>query len=74
MNWCKAEISPDRAGCEGCAIIYCTANNKLGTFKEGKVKDRRDWEWLVDKYSIKYWTTQEEIIRQINDNDNNERD
>ena len=66
MTWSKAEISTDRAGCNGCAILYCTTNNKLGVFKDGKVKDKKDWEWLVDKYSIKYWTTQSEIINEIN--------
>lgn len=65
MNWCKADISPDIVGCNGCAIIYCTTNKKLGVFKEGKVKDKKEWEWLVDKYSIKYWTTQAEIIKDI---------
>ena len=41
MNWCKADISPDSVGCNGCAILYYTTNGKLGVFKEGKVKDKR---------------------------------
>lgn len=66
MKWYKADICPE----EFYAILYCTTNGRLGVFKEGKVKDKRDWKWLVEKYSIEYWTTQYEIIRQINDNDN----
>lgn len=37
-------------------ILYCTTNGKLGTLKEV-----RDWDWQCKKYSIKYWTYQNDI-------------
>ena len=50
-------------------ILYCTTNNKLGTFKNtvgyygGDVSTAHsDWEWLSNKYSVKYWTYQSEIL------------
>ena len=50
-------------------ILYCTKNNKLGTFKNtvgyygGDVSTAHsDWEWLSEKYSVKYWTYQSEIL------------
>lgn len=41
-------------------IVYCTANYKAGTFKT--VRDKRDWEWKVDKYSIVCWCYQDELL------------
>lgn len=65
MKWNKTDICPDNR-----SILYLTTNGKLGVFKEDKVKDQKDWDWLVSKYSIKYWTTQDEIIKQIKEEEN----
>lgn len=56
-------------------ILYCTTNNKLGTFKNtvgyhgtvgiyggDVIAAHSDWKWLSEKYSVKYWTYQSEIL------------
>lgn len=60
MKWNNTEVCPGNG-----AILYLTTNGKLGVFKEGKVKDQKDWDWLVSKYSIKYWISQCDIINDI---------
>lgn len=40
-------------------IIYWTSNDKCGTFKN--TRNKNHWEWLVEKYSIKYWRTVDSI-------------
>ena len=40
-------------------IIYWTSNDKCGIFKN--TKNKNHWEWLVEKYSIKYWRTVDSI-------------
>lgn len=47
-------------------ILYCTKNNKLGVFKDTATllygKPCSHWDWLKEKYSIKCWLYQDEII------------
>ena len=50
-------------------ILYCTKNNKLGTFKNtvgcygGDMSTAYNaWERLFEKYSVKYWVYQNEIL------------
>lgn len=56
-------------------ILYCTKNNKLGTFKNtvgyhstvgyyggDVITAHSDWKRLSEKYSVKYWTYQSEIL------------
>lgn len=44
----------------GKPILYCTNNYKAGTFKT--IRDKRDWEWKVEKYSICCWCYQENLL------------
>lgn len=41
-------------------IVCLTTNNKVMTFKVRRVE--RDWKWLCEKYSIKYWCFLSELI------------
>lgn len=56
INWQNADIySPEQ---KDEPIIYCTANNKIGVFKEVK----EHWPWLKKKYNIKWWCYQYYVI------------
>lgn len=39
-------------------IIYCTVNDKIGVLKEVK----NHWNWLKEKYNIKWWCYQWRIL------------
>lgn len=41
-------------------IVCLTNNGKIMTLKARQVE--RDWKWLCDKYSIKYWCFLSELI------------
>ncbi len=41
-------------------IVCLTNNGKILTLKARQVE--RDWKWLCDKYSIKYWCFLSELI------------
>lgn len=56
VQWMPVEIGP---GSTEQSILYCTRNGKLGVFKE---LGNGDWKWLCEKYGIKYWTYQNEIV------------
>ena len=47
-------------------IIYCTGNNKMGVFKNTyglmNGKPYSHWKWLKEKYNIKWWCYQWEIL------------
>ena len=50
-------------------VVYLTNNNKIGSFKHTMTcfggdwtKPFSGWNHLVDKYKIKYWCFQEELI------------
>lgn len=48
------------------AVLCCTANGKLQTFKD----IRGDWRWYVDKYNIVYWIYQSHLLPEIILNNN----
>ena len=57
FNWRPASMIPS----SGCPIICMTTNRKLMTINN--VYDESTWEHhFVDKYSIKYWAYQHELI------------
>ena len=54
--WKNAEYeSPDPEK----PLLCLTKNGKLQTFTE--IKNHREWYWKVEKYTIEYWTYQEEL-------------
>ena len=38
-------------------VVAITEKNKVITFKDAKNKER--WNWLKEKYNIRYWTYEE---------------
>ena len=54
-------------------ILYISGNNKIGVLKDtvswlgGEWKDKSkhysDWEWLKDKYNIKFWVYQSQLLQ-----------
>ena len=42
-------------------IVYFTGKGKAGTLRGIK----HSWEWLVEKYNIRYWAYQSEVYLQI---------
>lgn len=54
-------------------IIYCTGNGKIGVFKDTSTtlygKACSHWEWLKEKYNIKWWCYQCEILPNKIEND-----
>ena len=44
-------------------IICVTQSGRIITFKAKKVE--RDWEWLVEKYNIKYWAFLWDVLSPI---------
>lgn len=67
MIWNEKYLNPQSCniGEPSPSILYITENDKLGTLKDGKIKDLNDWKWYVDKYQIKYWIRQKNIIDHI---------
>lgn len=65
VDWRTSDTAPSNIE---APILYCTGNRKLGVLKHtsstvvGNPVPFSDWDWLVDKYSIKYWTYSNEII------------
>lgn len=65
VRWRKADVAPSNIY---APIVYCTTNGKLGVFKNtmgyiwGNPEPYSKWDWIVDKYSIKYWAYSNEII------------
>ncbi len=51
---------PDKLKIFNRDIVCLTANNKVMTFKARRVE--RDWRWLCEKYSIKYWCFLSELM------------
>jgi hypothetical protein len=62
MIWNKSEIKPET----NHSIIFLTENNKFCTLSEGNKNLTTDWEWLVEKYAIKIWAYQQDLINDIN--------
>jgi len=58
INWQNADIYIPEESNEG--IIYCTVNNKIGTFND--IKNINHWNFLKDKYHIKWWCYQWKIL------------
>ena len=56
INWRNADVHCPKS--ENGPIVYCTTNKKVGTLKSV----RNQWEWLKEKYSIKWWCYQSEIV------------
>lgn len=48
IKWYSVDITPEK----NSAIVYVSANKKVGTFKE----IRGNWDRYVEKWNIKYWT------------------
>jgi hypothetical protein len=51
---------PDKLKIFDKDIVCLTANNKVMTLKAKQVD--RDWNWLCEKYNIKYWCFLSELI------------
>ena len=62
MIWNKSDIKPDT----NHSIIFLTENNKFCTLSEGNKNLTTDWKWLVEKYAIKIWGYQQDLINDIN--------
>ena len=50
-------------------VVYCTAKNKIGTLKNtygmyggDENTKHSNWYWLREKYYIKYWVYQKDLI------------
>ena len=39
-------------------LVYVTANGKMGAFK----KPNKNWRWYAEKYNVKYWAYQRDIV------------
>lgn len=39
-------------------LVYVSANGKMGTFK----KVGKNWDWYAEKYHVKYWAYQRDIV------------
>lgn len=66
FTWNDADIVPDNFE---LPVVYCTGNNKISTFKNTYGMYGRDestkhssQEWLREKYNVKYWTYQKDLI------------
>ena len=68
FDWVDASIAPDDWY---APILYVSANNKLCTLKDtvgwygGKPDESphfSNWEWYREKYHIKYWIYQSEVL------------
>ena len=54
LEWKNADIY----FLENEPIVYCTENKKIGTLKSVK----NHWNWLKEKYNIKWWCYQWTIL------------
>lgn len=52
IEWCE----PNKLYDFSQPILCWTERNKMVTFNE--TNDKRHWDWLVNKYKIKYWMYQ----------------
>lgn len=57
IEWKNADVYFPES--ENDPIVYCTANKKIGTIKSVK----NHWNWLKEKYNIKWWCYQWEIVQ-----------
>jgi hypothetical protein len=69
FNWNPASWAPMNID---LPILACTNNDKLVVFKNSKSLLNGDvehpfsnWKWMVDKYNIKFWAYQYEVINTI---------
>lgn len=53
--WRNVEVVPKQ---KDFPIVYCTNNDKIGTFKSAT----GSWEFHKSKYSIKYWVSAKDLI------------
>lgn len=56
--WRGCKFYPIGEG-ETAPIVCCTKNGKIVTFKQ--IRDKRDWDWKVDKYAIVCWCYQYQL-------------
>ena len=66
VKWKSSDVEPSDWN---APVLYCTANGKLGVFKNtvsyvnGDVtKQHSNWKWYAEKYNIRYWVYANEII------------
>ena len=67
FNWNDTNLEPENIE---EPILVCTKNNKLIAFKDTMSYKNGDlskpisvWKWMVDKYKIKFWVYQYEVIK-----------
>lgn len=65
LKWRESQEEPSDIN---APVLYCTANGKLGVFKDTKTclggdtsEMFSDWKGRVRKYNIKYWVYSSEI-------------
>ena len=64
IKWRSVEVAPSDIR---SSVIYCTAKGKVGVLKDTLAKITGDptpvskWEWLSEKYNIKWWAYSDEI-------------
>ncbi len=64
--WNDADIVPDNFE---LPVVYCTSNNKIASFKNtygmyngDESTKHSNWDWLREKYNVKYWVYQKDLI------------
>lgn len=64
--WNDADIVPDNFE---LPVVYCTKNNKISSFVHtygmyggDENTKHSNWEWVKEKYNIKYWVYQKDLI------------
>ena len=64
IEWKSAELAPSDIR---LPVIYCTAKGKVGVLKDtlakitGNPTPVSKWEWLSEKYNIKWWVYSDEL-------------
>ena len=55
---------PDKLKIFDKDIVCLTAKNKIVTFKASRVSLEWDWDWLCEKYKVKYWAFLSEFVHE----------
>lgn len=56
--WRNNRVNPSVG--QGEDIVYLTKNRRAGVLKSASLN--RNWRWLIDKYSIVWWTYLSDLI------------
>lgn len=66
FEWKDADIAPDDFE---LPVVYCTGNNKIASFKNtygmyngDESTKHSNWNWLREKYNVKYWVYQKDLL------------